>query len=51
MSVAGAVALGALDALAAERGLALERDVPLGPLTTLRVGGTADRLATPRTRD
>ena len=37
-----------LDRLAAERGIALERDVPLGPLTTLRVGGPADRVATPR---
>jgi UDP-N-acetylmuramate dehydrogenase len=39
-------ALDALDALAGERGLAaLERDAPLAPLTTLRVGGPADRLA------
>jgi UDP-N-acetylmuramate dehydrogenase len=34
-----------LDVAAAEAGLALERDVPLAPLTTLRVGGPADRLA------
>lgn len=40
-----------LDALAAERGIALERDAPLAPLTTLRVGGPADRLTTPRDRD
>jgi UDP-N-acetylmuramate dehydrogenase len=40
-----------LDALAEERGIALERDAPLGPLTTLRVGGAAERLVTPRTRD
>lgn len=40
-----------LDALAADRGMALEADVPLGPFTTLRVGGPADRLVTPRTRD
>jgi UDP-N-acetylmuramate dehydrogenase len=40
------VALDALDALAGERGLAaMERDAPLAPLTTLRVGGPADRLA------
>jgi len=39
--------LARLDALAAERGIALERDVPLAPLTTLRVGGPADRLAAP----
>jgi UDP-N-acetylmuramate dehydrogenase len=37
-----------LDALAAARGIMLERDVALGPWTTLRVGGPADRLATPR---
>lgn len=43
--------LAALDALAAERRISLQRDVPLGPLTTLRVGGPADRLATPRTID
>jgi UDP-N-acetylmuramate dehydrogenase len=40
-----------LDALAQERGIVLERDAPLGPLTTLRVGGPAQRLATPRSRD
>lgn len=41
-AAAGSVAL---DALAAERGVPLERDVPLAPLTTLRVGGPADRFA------
>ncbi len=46
-----AAALERLDALAAERGVELERDVPLGPLTTLRVGGPADRMATVRDRD
>jgi UDP-N-acetylmuramate dehydrogenase len=35
-----------LDALAAERGVALDRDVSLAGLTTLRVGGAADRMAT-----
>lgn len=40
-----------LDRLAADRGIVLERDVSLAPLTTLRVGGPADRLATPRTVD
>ncbi len=40
-----------LDALAAQRGIALGSDVSLGPFTTLRVGGPADRLVTPRTRD
>ncbi|HSK94573.1 MAG TPA: UDP-N-acetylmuramate dehydrogenase [Candidatus Angelobacter sp.] len=34
-----------LDRLAAERGIALQSDAPIGPLTTLRVGGPADRLA------
>lgn len=38
--------LATLDRLADERGIALERDAPLGPLTTLRVGGMADRMAT-----
>ncbi|HET8587825.1 MAG TPA: FAD-binding protein, partial [Candidatus Limnocylindria bacterium] len=40
-----------LDELAAQRGVAIERDVLLGPLTTLRVGGPAQRLVTPRSRD
>ncbi len=43
--------LGRLDALAGERGIALERDVPLAPLTTLRVGGPADRLVVARDAD
>ena len=38
--------LAILDRLAAERGIGLVPDAPLAPLTTLRVGGTADRLAT-----
>ncbi len=48
---AGSAALARLDALAAERGLGLAVDAPLAPLTTLRVGGPADRLAMPRDRD
>lgn len=40
-----------LDALAEERAVALERDAPLAPLTTLRVGGPADRLAAPEDPD
>ncbi len=44
-------ALAELDRLAAAGGLALRADVPLGPLTTLRVGGSADRLAEPRSRE
>jgi UDP-N-acetylmuramate dehydrogenase len=39
------VQLERLDALAAERGIPLTPDTPLAPLTTLRVGGPADRLA------
>jgi UDP-N-acetylmuramate dehydrogenase len=40
-----------LDRLAAERGIALRADAPIGPLTTLRVGGPADRLAVATSRD
>ena len=36
--------LARLDALAAERGIDLAMDAPLAPITTLRVGGLADRL-------
>jgi len=43
--------LARLDARATERGIALERDVPLAPLTTLRVGGPADRLVVARDAD
>jgi UDP-N-acetylmuramate dehydrogenase len=43
-----AAALERLNTLAAARGMVLERDAPLGPLTTLRVGGPADRLANVR---
>jgi UDP-N-acetylmuramate dehydrogenase len=39
-----------LDALAAERGIALTPGAPLGPLSTLRVGGPADRLLAVRSR-
>jgi UDP-N-acetylmuramate dehydrogenase len=45
-----AASLARLDALAAERGVELIVDVPLAPLTTLRVGGPADRMATVRSR-
>ena len=38
--------LATLDRLAEERGIGLEHDAPLGALTTLRVGGTADRMTT-----
>jgi UDP-N-acetylmuramate dehydrogenase len=40
-----------LDALAAERGIALVVDAPVAPLTTLRVGGPADRLVEVQSRD
>ena len=43
--------LAVLDELAEERGIALEPDVPLAPLTTLRVGGSVDRLTTAETAD
>ena len=51
MNATGVATLDRLDALAAERRLTLQSDVPLAPLTTLRVGGPADRLATPETVD
>ncbi|HKO32887.1 MAG TPA: UDP-N-acetylmuramate dehydrogenase [Candidatus Limnocylindria bacterium] len=51
-SAAGAAAgLAQLDALVAEMGLELRADTPLAPLTTLRVGGPADRLADARDRE
>lgn len=46
-----AVGLARLDQLAAERGLDLVADAPIGPLTTLRVGGPADRMLTARSVD
>ena len=51
MSAAVADALERLDALIVERGVSLQSDVPLAPLTTLRVGGAADRMAAPATLD
>lgn len=51
MSTTVADALGRLDAVVAAAGIELAADAPLAPLTTLRVGGPADRLATPRSRD
>jgi UDP-N-acetylmuramate dehydrogenase len=44
-------ALARLDRLAAERGIELVTDAPMAPLTTLRVGGPADRMAAPQDRD
>jgi UDP-N-acetylmuramate dehydrogenase len=43
-------ALEYFDRLTAERGIAIRHDAVLAPMTTLRVGGAADRLAEPRTR-
>lgn len=40
-----------LDRLASERGIELVAGAPMAPLTTLRVGGAADRMASPRDRD
>jgi len=44
-------ALERLDAIAAQRGIEMRPDVPLAALTTLRVGGPADRLAAPDSVD
>ena len=43
--------LALFDELAAERGIVVQADAALGPLTTLRVGGVADRLTEARTTD
>jgi len=43
--------LSRLDDLAPEAGIELERDASLAPLTTLRVGGPADRLVLVRSRE
>jgi UDP-N-acetylmuramate dehydrogenase len=40
-----------LDAIARERGIPLERHVPLAPFTTLRVGGPAERYAVAASTD
>lgn len=50
-SAAGEVAIERLDALAARRGVELSRDRPLAPLTTLRVGGPAQRFVEAGSRD
>lgn len=51
MSATVADGIDRLDVLAAEDSVELRADVPLAPLTTLRVGGSADRVAVPRTID
>lgn len=43
--------LALLDELALERGIALEHDLLIAPYTTLRVGGSADRVAVVTTTD
>jgi UDP-N-acetylmuramate dehydrogenase len=47
----GRAELAQLDDLAASAGVDLERDAPLAPFTTLRVGGPADRLVLARSRE
>ena len=51
MTVAAADDLARLDAAAVQAGVELRSDVPLAPLTTLRVGGPADRYAEARSND
>lgn len=50
MAAVNPVDLRLLDLLAAERGIALVSDAAMAPLTTLRVGGAADRLVAVQTR-
>jgi UDP-N-acetylmuramate dehydrogenase len=51
MAPSGTASLERLDALAAARGIGLAVDAAMAPLTTLRVGGAADRLIAVQTRD
>lgn len=51
MAPIGAADLERLGELAGERGIALVADAPLAPLTTLRVGGVADRLVAVQSRE
>jgi UDP-N-acetylmuramate dehydrogenase len=51
MSATLTAGLERLDAIAHERAIEIHADAPLAPLTTLRVGGPADRLATPASVD
>lgn len=51
MAPINAADLHRLDALGAERGIALAPDRPIAPFTTLRVGGAADRLVEVHSRD
>lgn len=51
MARIGAADLERLDRLAGERGIVLATDAPMAPLTTLRVGGSADRLLAVHSRE
>jgi UDP-N-acetylmuramate dehydrogenase len=51
MAPLSAADLERLDRLAAERGIVLATDAPIAPLTTLRVGGSADRLLAVQSRE
>jgi UDP-N-acetylmuramate dehydrogenase len=51
MAPIDAADLARLDGLAAERGITLMADAPMAPLTTLRVGGPADRLVEVQSRE
>ena len=51
MAPISAADLQRLDAMAAERGIALTTNAPMAPLTTLRVGGPADRMVAAGSRD
>ncbi len=50
-AVASAERLARLDRLAGRAGIELARDEPMAPMTTLRVGGPADRLLLARSRE
>jgi UDP-N-acetylmuramate dehydrogenase len=51
MAPIDAADLARLDALAVERGITLMADAQIAPLTTLRVGGPADRMVEVQSRD
>jgi UDP-N-acetylmuramate dehydrogenase len=51
MAPISAADLARLDRLAGERGIVLATDAPIAPLTTLRVGGSADRLLAVQSRE
>ncbi len=51
MTTRAGTGVAALDAMATERGIELQHEVPLGPFTSLRLGGPAERFAAPTTRE